>query len=178
MIASILSTLGGALFGATQNVIEHHQNNKKDIEIVKLQNEKDIEIAKIQSTQVSIQNEIQQSKTQEAQYVSDAQIKDADTNEYKAFSDAVTQQTTLWQSNSKAAIVANFIICTTRPFITYILLFLVCGVSMKILTSNDIVGVQIDGQSAIVVIFDLILAEFSAVMSYWFVRRSFEKKKS
>ena len=95
----------------------------------------------------------------------------SDTEEYKAFAEAVTQTSSLWQNNSNWGNFANFIVVTTRPIVTYILLVLVFIISNKIIKGADITDNHL-------IVFDLVLAEFSAVMSYWFVRRSFEKRNA
>ena len=169
MVTSLISTLGGALFGGVQNYLQQSQDNKKEIEIAKIQSENQIKLAELNITQYKAQESIQESKTIETQYNTEARVKEVEKGEYEAFVNAVTQQTGIWQSDSKFAEVANFIIVTTRPIVTYILLILVFIVALKIIKNIEVTENHL-------MIFDLILAEFSAVMSYWFVRRSFEKK--
>jgi hypothetical protein len=171
MITSLVSTFCGAIFGGFQNYLEHKQDSKKEIDLAKIQADKEIQIA---SQQVSIsqnQSETQQSITSQESFKTEASLKQSDTEEYKAFAEAVTQTSALWNSQSLWANIANFIIITTRPIVTYILLILVFVVTMKIMK-----GVEVSENHLIV--FDLILAEFAAVMSYWFVRRSFEKRQT
>ena len=117
------------------------------------------------------QNELEKQKSETEQETSKTQasIKQSETEEYQAFTNAVIQTSSLWNSNTALANVSNFIIATTRPIVTYLLLFLVCGVTVAIVTDDAVNEIHLQ-------IFDLILAEFSAVMSYWFVRRSFEKR--
>ena len=169
MITSLLSTFGGALFGGIQNYLEHKQDSKCETEIAKIQADKEIELAK-QGVIIS-QNQLatQKGLTSQEEFKTEASLKQSDTEEYKAFADATIKTSALWQNNSILADIANFIIITTRPIVTYILLILVCVISMKIMKYGEVLENHL-------VIFDLILAEFSAVMSYWFVRRSFEKR--
>jgi len=117
------------------------------------------------------QNELQKqrSETEQEAFKMQASIKQSETQEYQAFTNAVAQTSSLWNSNSLLANIANFIITTTRPVITYLLLLLVFIISIKIMENTEITENHLQ-------MFDLILAEFSAVMSYWFVRRSFEKR--
>ena len=170
MITSLVSTICGALFGGVQNYMDKKQDSAREIEIAKIQAEKEIQIA---SQQVAIsQNtlEEQQSETSQEQYKTEASLKQSDSEEYKAFAEAVTQTSSMWNNQSTWANFANFIICTTRPLVTYILLALVFVVTLKILKGGEVLENHL-------MVFDLILAEFSAVMSYWFVRRSFEKRQ-
>ena len=170
MITSLVSTIGGALFGGVQNYMDKKQDSAREIEIAKIQAEKEIQIA---SQQVAIsQNtlEEQQSETSQEQYKTEASLKQSDSEEYKAFAEAATQTSSMWNNQSTWANFANFIICTTRPLVTYILLALVFVVTLKILKGGEVLENHL-------MVFDLILAEFSAVMSYWFVRRSFEKRQ-
>ena len=165
MVTSLLSTLGGALFGGVQNYLEH----SKEISLAKIQAEKEIALSK-QGVVIS-QNQLatQQSLTTQEEFKMESSIKESEVAEYKAFTDAVVQTSSIWNNYSKFAELANFIIVTTRPIVTYILLILVFIVSLKIIKNIEV------SQNHLM-IFDLILAEFSAVMSYWFVRRSFEKR--
>lgn len=170
MITSLVSTICGALFGGVQNYMDKKQDTAREIQIAKIQAEKEIQIA---SQQVAIsQNtlEEQQSETSQEQYKTEASLKQSDSEEYKAFAEAVTQTSSMWNNQSTWGNIANFIVCTTRPIITYILAILVFVITMKIMKAGEISENHL-------VVFDLILAEFSAVMSYWFVRRSFEKKQ-
>ncbi len=170
MITSLISTFCGAIFGGFQNYLEHKQDSNREIEIAKIQADKEIEIAK-QGIVIS-QNTLatQESEASQEQFKTEASLKQSDSEEYKAFSEAVTQTSSVWQNQTIWGNVANFIICTTRPLVTYILLALVFVVTIKILKGGDVLENHL-------IVFDLILAEFSAVMSYWFVRRSFEKKQ-
>ena len=170
MVTSLVSTICGALFGGVQNYMDKKQDSAREIQIAKIQAEKEIQIA---SQQVAIsQNtlEEQQSETSQEQYKTEASLKQSDSEEYKAFAEAVTQTSSMWNNQSTWANFANFIICTTRPLVTYILLALVFVVTLKILKGGEVLENHL-------MVFDLILAEFSAVMSYWFVRRSFEKRQ-
>jgi hypothetical protein len=170
MITSLITTIGGALFGGVQNFFDKKQDSAREIQLAKIQAEKEIQIA---SQQVAIsQNtlEEQQSETSQEQYKTEASLKQSDSEEYKAFAEAATQTSSMWNNQSTWANFANFIICTTRPLVTYILLALVFVVTLKILKGGEVLENHL-------MVFDLILAEFSAVMSYWFVRRSFEKKQ-
>ena len=169
MITSLLSTFGGALFGGIQNYLEHKQDSKCETEIAKIQADKEIELAK-QGIIIS-QNQLatQQSQTTQEQIKTDASLKQSDTEEYKSFADAVAQTSSLWQNNSILADIANFTVCTTRPFITYILLGFVIFMGNGIMKNNEITANHL-------IIFDLVLGELSGIMSYWFVRRSFEKR--
>lgn len=171
MITSLVSTFCGALFSGFQNYLEHKQDSTREIQIAKIQADKEIELAK-QGVVVS-QNTLatQESTTSQEELKTEASLKQSDTEEYKAFAEAVTQTSSVWNNQTIWGNVANFIICTTRPIVTYILLILVFVVTMKIMKSGEV------SQNHLVV-FDLILAEFSAVMSYWFVRRSFEKRQT
>jgi hypothetical protein len=169
MVTSLLSTLGGALFGGVQNYLEHSKEHSKEISLAKIQAEKEIALSK-QGVVIS-QNQLatQQSLTTQEEFKMESSIKESEVAEYKAFTDAVVQTSSIWNNYSKFAELANFIIVTTRPIVTYILLILVFIVSLKIIKNIEV------SQNHLM-IFDLILAEFSAVMSYWFVRRSFEKR--
>ena len=169
MITSLLSTALGGICAGVQNHIEHKQDIKKEITLAEIQANKEIEMSK-QGVVIS-QNELEKQKSETEQETSKTQasIKQSETEEYQAFTNAVIQTSSLWNSNTALANVSNFIITTTRPIVTYLLLFLVFIVSIKIMKNAEISENHLQ-------IFDLILAEFSAVMSYWFVRRSFEKR--
>lgn len=171
MITSLVSTFCGALFGGVQNFFDKKQDSKREIDLANIQAEKEIELAK-QGVVIS-QNTLstQESETSQEQYKTEASLKQSDTEEYKAFAEAVTQTSSVWNNQTIWGNFANFIICTTRPIVTYILLILVFVVTMSIIKGGEV------SQNHLVV-FDLILAEFSAVMSYWFVRRSFEKRQT
>ena len=170
MITSLVSTFCGALFGGFQNYLEKKQDSTREIQIAKIQADKEIELAK-QGVVVS-QNTLatQESTTSQEELKTEASLKQSDTEEYKAFAEAVTQTSSVWNNQTIWGNFANFIICTTRPIVTYILLILVFVVTMKIMKGGEVLENHL-------IVFDLILAEFSAVMSYWFVRRSFEKKQ-
>ncbi len=170
MITSLVSTFCGAIFGGFQNYLEHKQDSNREIEIAKIQADKEIQIANQQVSISQNQLEAQQSVTSQESFKTEALLKQSDSEEYKAFSEAVTQTSSIWNNQTIWGNVANFIICTTRPLVTYILLALVFVVTIKILKGGEVLENHL-------IVFDLILAEFSAVMSYWFVRRSFEKKQ-
>lgn len=171
MITSLVSTFCGALFGGFQNYLEHKQDSTREIQIAKIQAEKEIEIARNGVMISQNQVQVQQGLASQEQYKTEASLKQNDTEEYKAFAEAVTQTSSLWNDSSGFAQFANFIIVTTRPIVTYILLILVFVVTMKIIKGGEVSENHL-------IVFDLILAEFSAVMSYWFVRRSFEKRQT
>jgi hypothetical protein len=170
MITSLISTALGGIFAGVQNHFEHKQDVKKEISLAEIQANKEIEMSK-QGVIIS-ENELQKQRSESEQeaFKTQASIKQSDTEEYKAFANAVTQTSAIWQDSSKLAQFANFIIVTTRPLVTYFLLILVGIITVKIIKYNDIPENHLE-------VFDLILAEFSAVMSYWFVRRSFEKRQ-
>ena len=171
MITSLVSTFCGAIFGGFQNYLEHKQDSNREIEIAKIQADKEIQIANQQVSISQNQLEAQQSVTSQESFKTEALLKQSDSEEYKAFSEAVTQTSSIWNNQTIWGNVANFIICTTRPIVTYILLALVFVISMKIIKNVEILENHL-------IVFDLVLAEFSAVMSYWFVRRSFEKRQT
>jgi hypothetical protein len=171
MITSLISTFCGALFGGIQNFFDKKQDSTREIQIAKIQADKDIELAK-QGVVVS-QNALatQESTTSQEEFKTEASLKQSDTEEYKAFAEAVTQTSSVWNNQTIWGNFANFIICTTRPIVTYILLILVFVVTMKIMKGGEVLENHL-------IVLDSILSEFSAVMSYWFVRRSFEKKQT
>ena len=171
MITSIASTLCGSLFGGFQNYLEHKQDSIREIQLAKIQADKEIQIASQQTVISENQSNIQASITEQEGFKTESSLKQSDTNEYKAFAEAVTQTSSMWNSQSYFAQFANFITATTRPIVTYILLALVFVVTMKIIKGGEVSENHL-------IVFDLILAEFSAVMSYWFVRRSFEKRNA
>ena len=170
MITSLISTFCGALFGGVQNFFDKKQDSTREIQIAKIQADKEIELSKNGIIISQNQVQVQQGLASQEQYKTESSLKQSETEEYKAFSEAATQTSSVWQNQTIWGNVANFIICTTRPLVTYILLALVFVVTIKILKGGDVLENHL-------IVFDLILAEFSAVMSYWFVRRSFEKKQ-
>ena len=170
MITSLISTFCGALFGGFQNYIEHKQDSNREIQIAKIQADKEIELSRNGIITSQTELETQEQVTYQEKYKTEASLKQSDTEEYKAFAEAVTQTSSLWSDSSGFAHFANFIIVTTRPIVTYILLVLVFVVTIKIMKSDEVSENHL-------IVFDLVLAEFSAVMSYWFVRRSFEKRQ-
>lgn len=171
MIISLVSTICGALFGGLQNYMDKQQDTAREIQIAKIQAEKEIALADKQA--VISQNELQtqESSTEQEKSKTEASVVQSGTEEYRAFAEAATQTSALWSNQSTWGNIANFIVCTTRPIITYILAILVFVITMKIMKGGDVSENHL-------VVFDLILAEFSAVMSYWFVRRSFEKRQT
>jgi len=171
MITSIASTLCGALFGGFQNYLEHKQDSTREIQLAKIQADKEIQIASQQTVISENQSNTQASITEQEGFKTESSLKQSDTNEYKAFAEAVTQTSSMWNDSSGFAQFANFITATTRPIVTYILLILVFVVTMTIIKGGEVSENHL-------IVFDLILAEFSAVMSYWFVRRSFEKRNA
>ena len=171
MITSLVSTFCGALFGGFQNYLEHKEDSTREIQIAKIQADKEIQIASQQTVISENQSNTQASITEQEGFKTESSLKQSDTNEYKAFAEAVTQTSSMWNSQSYMAQFANFITVTTRPIVTYILLILVFVVTMKIIKGGEVSENHL-------IVFDLILAEFSAVMSYWFVRRSFEKRQT
>jgi hypothetical protein len=171
MITSLVSTFCGALFGGFQNYLEHKEDSTREIQIAKIQADKEIQIASQQTVISQNQSNTQASITEQEGFKTESSLKQSDTNEYKAFAEAVTQTSSLWNDSSGFARFANFITVTTRPIVTYILLILVFVVTMKIIKGGEVSENHL-------IVFDLILAEFSAVMSYWFVRRSFEKRQT
>lgn len=169
MVTSLFTTLFGAIFGGLQNYVEHKQDSSKEIQLAKIQADKEIQIASQQTFISQNQSNTQASITEQEGFKTEASLKQSDTAEYKAFAEAVIQTSALSKDTSILAQFANFIIVTTRPIVTYILLILVFVVTIKIIKGGEVSENHL-------VVFDLILAEFSAVMSYWFVRRSFEKR--
>lgn len=171
MLLSVLSTLAGSVFGAAQNIIEHKQDSSRELKIAQIQADKEIEIAKYGITLSQTQLQTQQSITEQEQFKTESSMKSSDVEEYKAFAEAVAQTSSLWQDSSIFGHIANFIVVTTRPIVTYILLFFVVALGLQVISFE-----KVDENTLI--IFDLVLSEFSAISSYWFVRRSFEKKKT
>jgi len=171
MIPSLVTTALAGIFAGVQNHMEHKEDSKKEIQIAKINAEKEIALADKQA--VISQNELQtqESSTEQEKSKTEASVRQSGTEEYKAFAEAVTQTSSLWQNNSNWGNFANFITATLRPLVTYILLALVFVVTMKIIKGGEVSANHL-------AVFDLVLAEFSAVMSYWFVRRSFEKRNA
>ena len=170
MITSLVSTFCGALFGGVQNFFDKKQDSKREIDLANIQAEKEIELAK--QGVVMSQNTLstQESETSQEQYKTEASLKQSDSEEYKAFANAATQTSSIWNNQGTWGNIANFIVCTTRPIITYILAILVFVITLKMMKDGEV-------PQNYLIVFDSILAEFSAVMSYWFIRRSFEKKQ-
>ena len=169
---TVLSTIAASLFAGVQNLLEHKQDTAKELALAKIQSEKEIELAKQGVILSQNQLETQESVTTQEQYKTEASTKSSEVEEYKAFSDAVTQTSSLWQGTSKLADIANFITVTARPILTYILLIFTITIGCRLIFSDS----EIDEKT--LVIFDMVLAEFSAAMSYWFVKRSFDKRKA
>jgi hypothetical protein len=171
MITSLVTTFCGALFGGLQNYVEHKQDSSEKIQLAKIQADKEIQIASQQTFISQNQSNTQASITEQEGFKTEASLKQSDTAEYKAFAEAVIQTSALSKDTSRLAQLANFITSTTRPIITYIL-----GGLVFVLAYNIIQYESISAQH--VAIFDLVLEMFSAAMSYWFVRRSFEKRQT
>lgn len=172
MLLSILSSLGAGILGEVQSHREHKRDIEKELALARIQSEKEIELAKQGIALAQNQLQTQESVTTQEQYKTQASTKSSDVEEYKAFADASTQTSSLWQSASNLANIANFITQTTRPIITYITLLFAIIIGCRLIFSVS----EIDENT--LVVFDMVLAEFSAISSYWFVRRSFEKRKA
>lgn len=142
-----------------QNWIEKKQDQKSEEIRLKYQNERDIEIAKIQATS----NEKISFETTK-QNVLQEKISNNET-ENARFNAIVETSAYLDKMEHQSVRIANFIIALTRPAITFILLSLVIGLSFNIKGQESYLL-----QSA--------FATLDYVLAYWFVRRSFEKKKS
>jgi hypothetical protein len=82
---------------------------------------------------------------------------------FSAFARAVTQTSKPLAGKYKSERVANFIIALTRPAITFMLLGLVAAVCVKAKTHEFF-------------ILETAFATLDYTLSYWFVRRSFEKR--
>lgn len=171
MVTSLVTTFCGALFGGLQNYVEHKQDSSEKIQLAKIQADKEIQIASQQTFISQNQSNTQASITEQEGFKTEASLKQSDTAEYKAFAEAVIQTSALSKDTSRLAELANFITSTTRPIITYIL-----GGLVFVLAYNITQYESISAQH--VAIFDLVLEMFSAAMSYWFVRRSFEKRQT
>ena len=171
MIAPIITTICGALFGGAQNLLEHRQDSKEKIAIAKINAEK--EVAMASQNAVISQNELQtqESLTEQEQSKTKASLRQSDANEYQSFAQAVVETSKHLEGGSRLSNIANFITATLRPFITYSLFGLVIYSTAKILNGEAI-------NENHLAVFELVLAEFSAAMSYWFVRRSFEKRNA
>ena len=154
-----LSTVIGGGSALLQSFIEKKQDQKTEELRLKYQNERDIEIAKIQATsserisfEVTKQNSLQ------------AQISDNQT-ESARFNTIVEISAYLDKMEYKSVRIANFIIALTRPVITLILLLLIIGLSFSI-KGQELYLLEV-GFSTLVY-----------TLAYWFVRRSYEKKKT
>jgi len=159
---SIFTMLSSALGGGSallQNWIEKTQEQKSEEIRLKYQNQRDVEIAKIQATsnekisfEATKQNALQEK-------ISNNQTENA---RFKAI---VKTSAYLDKMEHRSVRIANFIIALTRPAVTFILLLLVIGLSFKI-----------KGQELFLL--ETAFATLDYVLAYWFIRRSFEKKKS
>ena len=154
-----LSTVVGGGSALLQSFIEKKQDQKTEELRLKYQNERDIEIAKIQATsserisfEVTKQNSLQ------------AQISDNQT-ESARFNTIVEISAYLDKMEYKSVRIANFIIALTRPVITLILLLLIIGLSFSI-----------KGQE--LYLLEVGFSTLDYTLAYWFVRRSYEKKKT
>jgi len=130
LISPIISSICGGLFGGIQGCIERNQDSKKEIELAKIQAEKEIAIASQQSIISQNQAGTQKDITEQEKSKTEASVRQSDVIEYQAFANAATQTSAIWNSQSMLANIANFIIATTRPNITYLLIGL-CGVPLK-----------------------------------------------
>jgi hypothetical protein len=171
MIAPIITTICGALFGGAQNLLEHRQDSKKEIEIAKINAEKEVAMASHNAVISQNQLQTQESSTEQEQSKTEASVRQSEASEYGDFSRAVVETSRPLEGSSRLANIANFITTTLRPFITYSLFGLVIYSTVKILNGEAI-------NENHLAVFELVLAEFSAAMSYWFVRRSFEKRNA
>ena len=154
-----LSTVIGGGSALLQSFIEKKQDQKTEELRLKYQNERDIEIAKIQATsserisfEVTKQNSLQ------------AQISDNQT-ESARFNTIVEISAYLDKMEYKSVRIANFIIALTRPVITFILLGFVVVGSLRASLHEFF-------------ILETAFATLDYTLAYWFVRRSFEKKKT
>lgn len=170
MWTTLISGLFGGVGAGVQNYIQHKQENAKEIELAKIQSENQIKLAELNITQYKAQESIQESKTIETQYNTEARIKEAEISEYEAFTKAVTQQTGIWQSDSTLSNISNFITATLRPFVTYIFL-----ITILVLVFYCIKNQKIFNEDILIVL-ETLLTIFDGILSYWFVRRSFEKR--
>ncbi|MDA0617532.1 MAG: hypothetical protein O3A66_02295 [Proteobacteria bacterium] len=82
---------------------------------------------------------------------------------FSAFAKAVVQTSKPLAGKHKSERVANFIIALTRPAITFLLIALVAAVCVKAKTHEFF-------------ILETAFATLDYTLSYWFVRRSFEKR--
>ena len=170
MWTTLISGLFGGVGAGVQNYIQHKQDNAKEIELAKIQSENQIKLAELNITQYKAQESIQESKTIETQYNTEARIKEAEISEYEAFTKAVTQQTGIWQSDSTLSNISNFITATLRPFITYIFLITILLLVFYCIKNEKIINEDI------LIVLETLLTIFDGILSYWFVRRSFEKR--
>ena len=171
MIIPVISTVCGALFGGLQNHLEHKQDSKKEIEIARINAEKEVAMASHNTVISQNQLQTQESSTVQEQSKTEASVRQSEASEYGDFSRAIVETSKPLEGSSRLANISNFITTTLRPFITYSLFGLVIYSTVKILNGEAI-------NENHLAVFELVLAEFSAAMSYWFVRRSFEKRNS
>lgn len=172
MIAPIITTICGALFGGTQNFLEHHQDSKKEIAIAKINAEK--EVAMASQNAVISQNELQtqESSTKQEQSKTEASLRQSEASEYESFSKAVIETSKYLQGSSLLANIANFITATLRPFVTYIFLITILVLVFYCIKNEKILNEDI------LIILEALLTIFDGILSYWFVRRSFEKRNA
>jgi len=167
-ILTILSGVLGAGTGLLQGFIETRQDNKTKLALARIQKDKDIALAK--EGIIESQNNLKSAKedTQQSENNKLIKIAESQKEEYQAFANNVKETSALWNSDSRLANISNFIVSTTRPFITYILVI-----------ASVIMGIILTFSKApnanIVEIFDSLLIICETVLGYWFVRRSYEK---
>ena len=154
-----LSTVIGGGSALLQSFIEKKQDQKTEELRLKYQNERDIEIAKIQaSSSERISFEVTKQNSLQAQ-ISDNQTESA------RFNTIVEISAYLDKMEYKSVRIANFIIALTRPVITLILLLLIIGLSFSI-----------KGQE--LYLLEVGFSTLDYTLAYWFVRWSYEKKKT
>ena len=154
-----LSTVIGGGSALLQSFIEKKQDQKTEELRLKYQNERDIEIAKIQATS-SERISFEATKQNSLQ----AQISDNQT-ESARFNAIVEISAYLDKMEYKSVRIANFIIALTRPVITFILLGFVVVGSLRASLHEFF-------------ILETAFGTLDYTLAYWFVRRSFEKKKT
>ena len=160
-LTSLLSGAFGAVGGMVQGVIEKKQDNKKEIEVAKINASTEIELAKLGVSTKEAEASIEKSKENQK-----------DVDGFIAYADVIKSTSGIQENGTEFLLtrIQNFIVGTTRPIITYVFLSLVFYASIYLIKTPTLLI-----PDSTLAIFELIMAEFSGITSYWFVRRSYEK---
>jgi lysozyme len=157
ILSTLISGAFGSVAGIAQEYVKNKQNNDTQIQLRKMELENGVTISR---DNVSIS----QAGVSTAEANADAKESEADAS----WVSAVAETSKVVDSQYLLTRIANFLIASTRPILTYLNFFFVCIITYYIVKEGRYLEIQL-------VLLDLLWGQFSGITAYWFIRRSYEK---